>query len=245
MKKRVVPVKNVTRTETLFHNLNSRSQVVPGIGLVYGLTGFGKTTTMTWLFNQDGVNAIYIRCYATDTPSSVLERIVRELGMVPRYPMQRMVDDVIERMRAEELTLFVDECDYVVGSNRIMDSFRDIYDGTDQPVILIGMDQIAKRISQRKQLFNRISDWIEFQPADLADVGMFADHLLEADILLEEDLLNAICKRAHGEVRRILTALEKVESLAMANDMAVVSLADLKGREADLFLDFNGKGRLG
>ena len=74
---------------------------------------------------------------------------------------------------------------------------------------------------------------------------MFADHLIEEDILLEEDLLNAICKRAHGEVRRILIALEKIESLALANDKSVISLADLHGRESDLFLDFNGKCRLG
>ena len=56
----------------------------------------------------------------------------------------------------------MDEADYVVGNARIMETLRDIYDATEQPLILVGMEEIVRRISQRKQLFNRISQWIEF-----------------------------------------------------------------------------------
>lgn len=240
MKQRVVSVKNVERTEALLENLVERSQIVPGIGLVHGPSGFGKTTTMTWLFNQEHVNAIYMRCYSTDTPSSVLERIVRELGAEPRFPMRRMVDDIIERMRSEELALFIDEVDHVVGSNKIMETFRDIYDATEQPVILIGMEEIARRISHRKQLFNRVSEWIEFQPADLEDVALLADELLENGIKVDEALLALIQRKAGGEVRRILSALDKIERRAKANGLDRIVLDDID--ERDLFMDARRRG---
>jgi len=235
MKLKTVEVKNVLRCEELFDNLNSRSAIVEGIGLVHGPSGFGKTTTMTWLFNQDHVDAVYVRCRATDTPSSLLTKIAFEMGLEPKYPLGRMVDDIVERMRYKELSLFIDEVDYVIGSTRIMESLRDIYDLTQQPVLLIGMDQIARRISHRKQLFNRISEWIEFQPADLEDVALFADELLENEIRLSEDLLDAIQSKANGEVRRILSALEKIERKAIAADRDKISLDDVDIRE--IFLD--------
>ena len=209
MKLKTVEVKNVLRCEELFDNLNSRSAIVEGIGLVHGPSGYGKTTTMTWLFNQDHVDAVYVRCRATDTPSSLLTKIAFEMGLDPKYPLGRMVDDIVENMRHKELSLFVDEVDYVIGSARIMESLRDIYDLTQQPVLLIGMDQIARRISHRKQLFNRISEWIEFQPADFEDVALFADELLANEIRLEEDLLEAVQRKANGEVTSYFISIRK------------------------------------
>lgn len=81
----------------------------------------------------------------------------------------------------KELAIFVDEADYVVGNARIMETLRDIYDAPNS-LILVGMEEIARRISQRKQLFNRISQWIEFKPADLDDVSLIASEMLEVDV---------------------------------------------------------------
>lgn len=51
------------------------------------------------------------------------------------------------------------------------------------------MEEIARRISQRKQLFNRISQWIEFKPADLEDVALIAREMLEVPVNIDEELL--------------------------------------------------------
>jgi hypothetical protein len=115
----------------------------------------------------------------------------------------------------------------VVGNARIMETLRDIYDATEQPLILVGMEEIARRISQRKQLFNRISQWIEFKPADLDDVSLIASEMLEVDVEIDDALLDLIRKRSNGVVRTIVSALDKIEKMAMASDAHIIRLEDV------------------
>jgi DNA transposition AAA+ family ATPase len=231
MKHKIVEVKNMLKTEQLLDSLLNRSSIVPGIGLIHGPSGYGKTTAVEWLFNQDEVNGIYVRCYKADTVTSILEQISKEIGIQRRHNVRGMVDGIVEVVREQELCLFIDEADYVVGSARIMETLRDIYDATEQPLILVGMEEIARRISQRKQLFNRISQWIEFRPADLEDVSFIAREMLEVDIEIDEALLDLIRRRANGVVRVITTALDKIEKFAMANDLDAISLGAMDERE--------------
>lgn len=221
MKSKTVEVKNVTRTQEMFENLHSRSMITPGIGLIHGPSGFGKTTTVTYMFNEltiAGQQPLYVRCYATDTPSSFLARVMNELGAEPMFPLRKMVDHVVRAMNERSLALFVDEADHIIGQAKTMETIRDLYDSTEQPVVLIGMEEIARRISHRKQLFNRISEWVEFQAADIEDVNLFARELMDTRITVGEDLLDFIRQKSGGEVRRILIALEKIERAALASD---------------------------
>lgn len=237
MKHQVVEVKNVLRSLELLENLQGRSSITPGIGLIHGPSGYGKTTTTCWLINQLGaLNAIYVRCYATDTPSSFLARIMGELGADPIYPLRKSVDFIVDRMNDRQLPLFIDEVDHIVGQAKTMETIRDLYDATEQPIVLIGMEEIARRISHRKQLFNRLSEWVEFKPADLEDVHAFTTELLDERIEVGECLLEHIRQRSGGEVRRILTALEKVERSAIASERHHVTLDDWG--DQPLFLEF-------
>lgn len=228
MKHKIVEVKNVLHTQDMFGNLLGRSDITPGIGLIHGASGFGKTTTVTYMINQltsTGNLPIYVRCYATDTASSILARIMKELGSEPMFPLRKMVDFITQTMNDQQIALFIDEADHIVGQAKTMETIRDLYDSTELPVVLIGMEEIARRISHRKQLFNRISEWVEFMPADIEDVAMFADELLERDIRVGEDLLDFIRVRSGGEVRRILIALEKIERFAISNELSFVDQA--------------------
>jgi DNA transposition AAA+ family ATPase len=218
MRNKIVDVKNVSNACALLENLITRSQIVPGMGLIHGESGFGKTTALQYLFNQDNTNGVYIRCCANDTPTSVLNRIAKECGIQPAGRAYQTLDDIIDVIRRNEFSLFVDEADYVVGSKKIMESFRDIYDNTEQPVVLVGMEEIARRISHRKQLHNRISEWVEFKPADLEDVATFAYELMEIDegIQIHDEVLDHIRAKSRGVVRTILSALSKIERSVIA-----------------------------
>ncbi|EGR3968095.1 ATP-binding protein [Vibrio cholerae] len=239
MKNKIVDVKNVINACALIENLNNRSAIVPGMGLIHGDSGFGKTTSLQYLFNQETTNGIYIRCCANDTPTSVLNRIAKECGLIPAGRAYQTLDDIIDCIRRNEFSLFVDEADYVVGSKKIMESFRDIYDNTEQPVVLVGMEEIARRISHRKQLHNRISEWVVFQPADLEDVATFAEELMEIDpqITIHDEVLDHIRAKSRGVVRTILSALSKIERAVNGNPPpdGVVTMLDIQS--LDLFMN--------
>ncbi|MGF1689320.1 ATP-binding protein [Photobacterium japonica] len=224
MKPVIAPVKNVSATQIAFSTLFQRALGVPGMALVHGPSGFGKTTTTTYLYNQ--VNGIYVSARAHDTTSSLTSRIVEELGAQPKYRISKNVDYIIEQMSMYERPLFIDEADYLMNDTRMLDTIRDLYDGTETPVILIGMDQIARRISAHKQFYNRISEWVEFKPADLEDVQIMADYLLEDGIKAEPELLDHLRQSTNGEMRRITIGLTKIEALALANDLELITLDD-------------------
>lgn len=228
MKHKTVEVKNVLRTQEMFENLQSRSMITPGIGLIHGPSGFGKTTTVTYMFNElavAGHQPLYVRCYASDTVSSFLARIMHEMGANPIFPLRKMVDYIVKAMNEQGLALFVDEADHIIGQAKTMETIRDLYDTTEQPVVLIGMEEIARRISHRKQLFNRISEWVEFKAADIEDVHLFARELMDERLTVAEDLLDNIRAKSAGEVRRILIALEKIERAMLASEEHFVDLA--------------------
>lgn len=238
MKNKTVDVKNVSASITLLENLLNRPINVAGIGLMHGESGFGKTTALQFLFNQPEVQGVYVRCCASETPTSMLNRIAKECGLIPAGRAYQTLDNIIECIRTHSFSLFIDEVDYVVSSHKIMESFRDIYDNTEQPLVLVGMEEIARRISQRKQLFSRISEWVEFKPADLQDVAIFADELMEIDpsIQLDDALLDHIRVKSRGVVRTILSALSKIEKSVNSAPPpdGIVTMEDISG--LDLFM---------
>ncbi|MGF1775872.1 AAA family ATPase [Vibrio nomapromontoriensis] len=222
MKPVVAPVKNLLSTQIALENLRQSAYGVPLVGLVHGLSGYGKTTAITYLYNQ--VNGIYVSARAHDSTSSLLHRIVEELGSQPMHRINKNVDFIIEKMSMDERPLFIDEADYLMQDKRMLETIRDLYDGTEVPIILIGMDQIARRISTHKQFYNRISEWVEFKPADSDDVHTMAEYLLEDGIKIDDELLDHLRVATGGELRRITIGLQKIESLAIANDLDLITL---------------------
>ena len=58
MKKTFVKTNNVKNFISMMNNLQNRAEGVPGLGLVYGEPGLGKTYTIMWWAMQN--SSIYI-----------------------------------------------------------------------------------------------------------------------------------------------------------------------------------------
>ncbi|EGR1044234.1 ATP-binding protein [Vibrio cholerae] len=201
------------------------------------LDTFQKNTDL-FLNLQTELDAIMLKYELGDSNALRTDLLEYKQGFEQLVRAYQTLDDIIECIRRNEFSLFVDEADYVVGSKKIMESFRDIYDNTEQPVVLVGMEEIARRISHRKQLHNRISEWVVFQPADLEDVATFAEELMEIDpqITIHDEVLDHIRAKSRGVVRTILSALSKLERAVNGNPPpdGVVTMQDIQS--LDLFM---------
>ena len=61
MKKVFVKTNNVKRFITMMNNLQNRAEGVPGMGLVYGEPGLGKTQTINWwAFKNNAILSYHI-----------------------------------------------------------------------------------------------------------------------------------------------------------------------------------------
>lgn len=230
MKSEVVPVKNVMRLAAAGEALIKRAPGMPGIGLVHGETGYGKTTAMDWYANK--VNAVYVRARATWTPKSMLGAIAKELRLPPKGSCDDTMEAIIERLCFARRPVFVDEADYIVDSKKMTESLRDLHDNALVPVILIGMGQIEEKLAARKQFTGRVMQNVQFHPLDIADTRKVADSLCEVGI--RDDLLAQIHSDANGACRNIVVSLAEAERIGKARGLRDVGVADL-GRRGKLF----------
>jgi DNA transposition AAA+ family ATPase len=222
MKSRILKIKNVARMSIAGEALTTRAYGMPGMGLVYGPTGSGKTTAIAWYVNQ--CHGVYVRAMALWSPSAMLGAIADELDIAPARNLAVMVDRVVSRLSETGRALFVDEADYVLDQKRLVETLRDIHDMSSIPVVLIGMEGIHRKIQARKQVSGRLAEWVRFEPCDFDDARKLADGLCEVEVA--DDLLTALHKKARGLVRNLCVGLSQIETLGKKKNKKRMTLAD-------------------
>lgn len=229
MLSKIVPVKNVTRLNDAGETLRRRAANLPGMGLVHGETGYGKTTAVAWYTNRCG--GIYVRATSVWTPSAMLRKIGEELRIRCSGSLQDMMDSIVDALSLSNRPLFIDEADYIVDSKRMTEAVRDLHDFTTVPVVLIGMGGIDQRLAGRKQFTGRVLRDVPFQPLDLADARLIADTLCE--IRVADDLLERLHRLVNGSTRLLVVGLARIEE--HAKSMGTDELSSAGWGRADNF----------
>ncbi|MGQ0621685.1 MAG: AAA family ATPase [Panacagrimonas sp.] len=207
---KIVPINNLVRLNDAGEALRRRPSSMPGMCLVHGETGYGKTTAVQWYANR--CNAVYVRAMAEWRPGSMLAAIARDLRIAPRGSCAATLGDIIEALALSQRPLFVDEADYLAKSDSMTESLRDIHDMAAVPVVLIGMAGIDRRLSHRKQLTGRILQDVRFTPCTADDARKVADGLCEVKVA--DDLLLRLHRKAAGSLRLLVVGLDAIESSA-------------------------------
>ncbi|MGY3910774.1 AAA family ATPase [Aeromonas piscicola] len=226
MKSTIVPVNNVTRLAIAGNELMNRPFGAPGLGLVYGKPGLGKTTAVTWYVNQ--VNGVYVRAMRCCTPLSLLQDICEELGLDAPRTSRAAIRAITRAMAEDNRPLFIDEADYLMDRGDLVETVRDIHDVSTVPVILIGMDKIAKKLKNFPQFESRVMAWVGFGLCKFDDARKIADDMCEG-FRVADDLLQALLSAANGEIRRIVVGLHQLEKVAKSKGLEVLAQRDFEG----------------
>ena len=221
--------KNVKKFLAGVDNLMRRQKTIPGMMLVFGEPGTGKTRTALWwkIQNGNGENRIpYVRATRVITPRALLEQILYELGETPMWKTSQILQQIKDHLLLNPRPIIVDEVDYLCRDG-FVEVLRDIHDLTDVPIIMIGMAEADKKLMRFRHLYDRISVIVPFKLLDLEDVKSLAQQML--DIKIEDDLLKHITEQSRGKLRRIITMFYKIERIAKANKVKVMNLSLFKG----------------
>lgn len=212
-------------------NLMNRPQGTEGMGLLWGEPGEGKSTAVAYIANTLG--AVYVRALGCWTVTSMLGELCRELGGERKLRRSDMVEFIVQKLAEHPRPIFVDEADYLFSQFSMIDSLRDIYDMSGSPVILIGMEDIARKLQQHSRIARRITQWIEFTGLTIEDTRLVARDCCE--VAVSDDLLTYLHKEAAGNIGRIIIGLTRIERKAKANSLTAISYGDWN--EAPLFYD--------
>lgn len=227
MRYELAKTKNVRKFLAVLNDLRIRPMGVEGMGILWGNPGEGKSTILAYATNI--FNGIFIRAKRSWTMTSLLEAIIIELRGVPGRRRSQMEDWIEKRLMEarQERIIFVDEADYLfsrnMASNDMLDVLRDIYDSTGTPIILAGMENIARRIQEEGRFARRITSWVEFQGIDLDDARIVADTICEVGVA--DDLLAHMHRECKASIGNIVPALSRIENLGKTTGIKTVDMA--------------------
>lgn len=218
MKKVFVKTNNVKRFITMMNNLQNRAEGVPGMGLVYGGPGFGKTQAIKWwAFKND---AILIRCNQMMSARWLLKEILDYMSEIKPYSISDSFDEVIRNLILTPRVLIVDEVDYLtMDKNKSIKILRDIHDKTNVPVVLVGMTNAHSRLKKFSHLYDRLSEIVKFERFSKADIKTIVKELSEIE------LTDCAIKYIYSNLnrfRQIVKVINKAETIAKANGLCSI-----------------------
>ena len=218
MKKVFVKTNNVKRFITMMNNLQNRAEGVPGMGLVYGEPGLGKTQTIKWwAFKND---AILIRCNQMMSARWLLKEILDYMSEIKPYSISDSFDEVIRNLILTPRILIVDEVDYLtMDKNKSIEILRDIHDKTNVSVVLVGMTNAHSRLKKFSHLYDRLSEIVKFERFSKSDIKTIVKELSEIE------LTDCAIKYIYSNLnrfRQIVKVINKAETIAKANGLSSI-----------------------
>ena len=218
MKKVFVKTNNVKRFIAMMNNLQNRAEGVPGMGLVYGEPGLGKTQTIKWwAFKND---AILIRCNQMMSARWLLKEILDYMSEIKPYSISDAFDEVIRNLIQTPRVLIVDEVDYLtMDKNKSIEILRDIHDKTNVSVVLVGMTNAHSRLKKFSHLYDRLSEIVKFERFSKSDIKTIVKELSEIE------LTDCAIKYIYSNLnrfRQIVKVINKAETIAKANGLSSI-----------------------
>ena len=214
MKKVFVKTNNVKRFITMMNNLQNRAEGVPGMGLVYGEPGLGKTQTINWWAFKN--NAILVRCTQLMTARWLLTEILDEMGELSGYKISDCFKLVVRNLLVNPQIIIVDEVDYLTVDSRAVETLRDIHDKTNVPIVLVGMINAKSRLKNFNHLYDRLSEIVKFEKFSKADIKTIVQELSEVEMT---DCAIRYIYTNLNRFRQIVKVINKAEIIAKANGL--------------------------
>ena len=215
-------LKNVAACMALVEGLRSRGPHLPGIGVLYGPSGYGKSYAT--IYAQNKTRALRVEVGRSWTMRTFVQRVLAEAGVEPRGTIADMTEQVILFLGDDPTRpLIVDEADQLVDRGMI-ELVREIHEHSQAPILLVGEELLPAKLQRSERTHNRVLDWVAAQPCDADDTLALAK-LFCPGLRVAGDLLDAVRTRSEGRARRIVVNLNRVAEQARNRGATTIDLA--------------------
>jgi len=243
VKVKFIQTHNVKRLNSLVDMLLEANSGEPRLGLFYGPAGRGKTRAVDSLATLTG--ACYVSAARVWTPSSMLRAIVTALGQAPAWSAAENLtiaaEALRERLGRDSLgngLLIIDEADYLAKGTQpprtppLLDTVRDLHDASGAPILLVGMDGLARTLSVYPQFWDRVLTSEEAREMTRDELVSLAREL--GELTLADEVAAAILRATAGNLRQAILYLVRLDRRATAAGQRLVALDWVAAVEAEV-----------
>lgn len=219
---RVANISNLDLVAVAAEKLSSRVNGLPGIGVLYGEAGRGKTIACSAIANK--TRGYYVQMMSAWNRKTLLEKILFEMGIKPAGTIPAMLDMVCEQLGSSGRPLIIDEFDHCLKKDGMVELVRDIYEGSQGTLLLVGEEQVPQKMKRWERLHSRVLAWIPALPASMDDARKLAP-IYCPGVVIADDLLQRVVDMAHGSIRRVCVNLTRIHEEAMLQAESEMTLA--------------------
>lgn len=222
MKKRFFMSNNYHALKKAVDALQTRDPSLHGLGLVFGKWGLGKTEAIEYYYGESHIH--YIEVDPLWNPRGLLKGICEELQISPEYRTDDLTKQVWKELKRRRQPLFIDEADRLANKPILLDVVRFLHNKSRVPVILVGMDEICRKLQKIGQFWSRIlpAGIVEFMPLTPPEMILITKNWTELDMSPEASEL--LCSYTEGDFRFIIGYLLEIEKACKTNKMTDISL---------------------
>ncbi|AKU21901.1 AAA family ATPase [Massilia sp. NR 4-1] len=228
MVNRIARISNLDLVAVAAEKLLSRVDGLPGMGVIYGQSGRGKTIACSALANQ--ARGYYVQMRSAWSRKTLLEKILFEMGVKPAGTIPALLDMVCEQLAASGRPLIIDEFDFCLRSDGMVELVRDIYEGSQGTLMLVGEEMLPQKLKKWERFHSRVMAWIPAMPVSVNDAVHLAP-IYCPGVVVAEDLLAHVVNLAHGSVRRVCVNLTLIHEQAMLHAETDMTLARWGNRD--------------
>jgi DNA transposition AAA+ family ATPase len=190
-------IHNLALVRAAVEKLTSRNQAIPGLGIVYAPPGYGKTTALLAVGNQ--TRAYYVQMRSVWTRKVLLEKILVEMDIPTRGTISQMLDAIASQLATSRRPLIIDEFDYCLRGDSMVELVRDLYEAAQASVILSGEELLLSKLQRWPRFCDRISTRIKLEKVSLEDARALAP--IYCTVPCADDFLAHLVKGSGGSVR--------------------------------------------
>jgi ABC-type uncharacterized transport system YnjBCD ATPase subunit len=188
-----------------------RREHLPGMVTFTGYSGLGKSATAAYVAQKYSAYLVAVR--RIWTRKAFLDAILFRMGIpFDKLDMPQKLSLICEQLACSGRPLIIDEFDNIVDRPRpqeYIELVRDIADGSQGSIIIIGEERLPHKLSKYERFHNRILAWYQAVPADMDDCRILS-RFYYPDLEIGEDLLAAIHASTRGVTRRVCVNLAAV-----------------------------------
>ena len=212
-------VANVRNLVNALAQLRTRDFGVPGLGIVIGPPGRGKTESAIWYAANK--NARYILANTVWTPRWMMNDfylLAKGLRQGPKIgTTQKAWELTLPLLEGNPEPILIDEADRLCRDIKLLEMVRDIHDRTGVPIVMIGTDVLAGRLAQHDRFWRRVTASVEFEPLSAEEIRL-AVHKL-AGLQLDQAGAQAITLHTKGQFGELMKALPAIKKILAGNQV--------------------------